>query len=127
MRPWKFVSLSIQSQIFLFAWLSVFPNVVWSHAVLIDSIPPHKATLDEAPKTFILKFNAALEHVITHVYLIDQNKDETTLEKVQESQADRIEVLVPPLSPGVYTILYKVLARDGHVTQGSILFTLRSP
>ena len=127
MRPWNVVSLTVQSQIFLFACLSVFPNVVWSHAVLIDSTPSHEATLDEAPQTILLKFNAALEHVITKVFLIDQNKDETTLEKVEESQADRIMVNVPSLSPGVYTILYKVLARDGHVTQGSIRFTLRDP
>ena len=127
MRPWNYVSLFIQSQVFLFVCMASFPNLAYSHAVLIDSTPLHKATLDEAPKTVILRFNAALEHVITHVYLIDQNKDETTLDKVEESQADRIVVEVPPLSPGVYTILYKVLARDGHVTEGSIRFTLRKP
>ena len=127
MRPWNCVSLTIPSQVFLFVCMASFPNLAHSHAVLIDSIPPHKATLDEAPKTAILKFNAALEHVITKVFLIDQNKEETTLEKVEESQADRIVVEVPPLSPGVYTILYKVLARDGHVTEGSIRFTLRQP
>ena len=125
MRPWNVVSLMIRSQIFLLAWLSVFPTVVWGHAVLIDSIPSHEATLDEAPQTILLQFNAALEHVITKVFLIDQNKEETTLEKVEESQVDRILVRVPSLSPGVYTVLYKVLARDGHVTQGSIRFTLR--
>ena len=125
MRPWKFMSLSIQWQILLFVWLPAFPNLAWCHAILIESVPPHEATLDKAPQTILLKFNAALEHVITQVYLIDRNKNETTLEKAEESKADRIIVRVPPLSPGVYTILYKVLARDGHVTQGSIRFTLR--
>ena len=127
MRPWNFVSLIIPSKILLIAWFLIFPHAVWSHAVLIDSIPIHEATLDEAPQTILLKFNAALEHVITKVFLINQNKEETTLEKVEESQADRIMVRVPSLSPGVYTVLYKVLARDGHVTEGSIRFTLRDP
>ena len=127
MRPWNFVSFIFQSQILLMAGLLIVPQVVWSHAILIDSVPSHDATLDEAPQTILLKFNAALEHVITKVFLIDQNKEETTLEKVEESQADRIKVRVPSLSPGVYTVLYKVLARDGHVTEGSIRFTLRDP
>ena len=125
MRPRHIMSLPIPWQIFLFVGMAAFPHLAWSHAILTESVPPHEATLDKAPQTVLLKFNAALEHVITQVYLIDQNKDETTLEKTEESKADRIIVRVPPLSPGVYTILYKVLARDGHVTQGSIRFTLR--
>ena len=98
-----------------------------SHAVLIESYPPHQATLHTSPDTVLLRFNAALEQVITQVYLIDPDKNETPLEKVDESQTDRIVVRVPPLSPGVYTILYKVLARDGHVTEGRVLFTLLGP
>ena len=105
----------------------VFPQFAWGHAVLIESDPPHEATLHKAPQTFLLRFNAALEQVITQVYLIDLNKNETPLEKVEDSKADQIVVRIPPLSPGVYTILYKVLARDGHVTEGKVLFTLLGP
>jgi methionine-rich copper-binding protein CopC len=107
--------------------MTAFPHLAWSHAILIESDPPHEATLQVAPETFLLRFNAALEQVITQVYLIDPDRNETPLEKVDESKTDRIVVRVPPLSPGVYTILYKVLARDGHVTEGRVLFTLLGP
>ena len=118
------MSRTIKCQIFLFMCMASFPHLAWSHAILVESIPPHEATLKKAPQTILLKFNAALEHVITQVYLINPNKNETALEKMEGSKADQILVRVPPLSPGVYTILYKVLARDGHVTEGTILFTL---
>ncbi len=107
--------------------MAAFPRDAWSHAVLIESDPPHQATLQAPPETFLLRFNAALEQVITQVYLIDPDKNETPLEKIDESKTDRIVVRVPPLDPGVYTILYKVLARDGHVTEGRVLFTLLGP
>jgi len=127
MKPWKLLVCFIQWQIVLCVGMAAFPHFAWSHAVLIESDPPHEATLHTAPETFLLRFNAALEQVITRVYLIDPDKNETPLEKVDESKADRIVVRVPPLSPGVYTILYKVLARDGHVTEGRVLFTLLGP
>lgn len=127
MKPWKLLVWFIQWQIVLFIGMTALPHLAWSHAVLIESDPPHEATLHVAPETFLLRFNAALEQVITQVYLIDPDKNETPLEKVDESKNDRIVVRVPPLSPGVYTILYKVLARDGHVTEGRVLFTLLGP
>lgn len=117
----------VQWQMMLSLGMMVLPPFAWSHAVLVESDPPHQATLHAAPETFLLRFNAALEQVITQVYLVDPDKNETPLEKIDESRTDRILVRVPPLSPGVYTIHYKVLARDGHVTEGRVLFTLIGP
>jgi methionine-rich copper-binding protein CopC len=127
MYPWKVLVGCFLGLTILFIEMAAFPPFAWSHAVLIESDPPHEATLQVAPETFLLRFNAALEQVITQVYLVDPDKNETPLEKVDESKTDRILVRVPPLSPGVYTIHYKVLARDGHVTEGRVLFTLLGP
>ena len=127
MKRWKFLDCFLSGQIVIFLGMAALPHFAWSHAVLIESDPPHEATLQAAPKTFLLRFNAALEQVITRVYLIDPDKNETPLEMIDESKIDRIVVRVPPLSPGVYTLLYKVLARDGHVTEGRVLFPLLGP
>ena len=127
MKLWKWLDGFLVLHIVLLVGMATFPPFAWSHAVLIESNPPHKATLHSSPKTFLLRFNAALEEGITQVYLIDPDKNETRLVKVDERKNDRIVVRVPPLSPGVYTILYKVLARDGHVTEGRVRFTLLGP
>lgn len=97
---------------------------VSAHAVLVESDPVHGAVLDESPPRVLLRFNAAIEQAVTRVDLLDVNKASTPLRTV-ESSIDRVIVALPRLSPGVYTVAYKVLARDGHVTEGFIRFTIR--
>ena len=118
------MTLSATLRAFAFLVVAAVPTSSWGHAVLIESIPPHQATLTASPQTVLLRFNAALERVMTHVYLMDHRKTRTPLDDVDESKPNEIVVHPPKLSPGVYTILYKVLARDGHVTEGSIRFTV---
>lgn len=100
------------------------PVLLGAHAVLIESNPPHGAVLRRPPDTITLRFNAMLERVITQVYLIDGKEHETPLQLVDDPHANQVTAKLPALAPGVYTIRYKVLARDGHVTEGTIRFTL---
>lgn len=95
-----------------------------AHAILVGSDPRHGAILDESPPRVLFRFNAGLEHAVTRIHLFDVNKNPTPLRTV-ESGIDRVIVELPRLSPGVYTVVYKVLARDGHVTEGFIRFTIR--
>lgn len=96
-----------------------------AHAVLVGSEPGHGAILDEPPRRVLLRFNAALEHAVTRLQLLDVNRVATPL-RAREAGVDRIVAVLPRLSPGVYTVVYKVLARDGHVTEGVIRFTIRA-
>jgi methionine-rich copper-binding protein CopC len=98
----------------------------WGHGVLIESSPPHGAVLEESPSVVSLRFNAALEPSISHVTLVDLNKHTQVLKMTDASTVERIVATVPPLLPGVYLVNYTVLATDGHVTEGSIRFTILS-
>ena len=97
---------------------------VSAHSILVESTPKHGATLTVAPQSLLLRFNAKIEPALTKVSLVNGTKQRTRLEVSTESTVDRIIVRVPPLEAGVYTVVYKVLAADGHVTQGSIRFTI---
>lgn len=99
-------------------------SVAGAHAILVGSDPVHGAVLDDPPQTVLLRFNAALEPAVTRVHLLDVEQARTPLRTV-ETGLDRVVLDLPPLSPGVYTVVYKVLARDGHVTEGFIRFTVR--
>ena len=96
----------------------------WGHGVLIESTPPHGALLKESPSVIALRFNAALEPSITHVTLVDLKEQKQALHITGASTVERIVATVPPLPPGVYHVNYQVLATDGHVTEGSIRFTI---
>lgn len=100
------------------------PGAVSAHAILVASAPPHEAVLDEPPLQATLRFNARLETAVTHVELSGTQGTATRL-KAGASSGNQLVVELPRLSPGVYTLRYKVLARDGHVTEGSIRFTIR--
>ena len=100
------------------------PVIVSAHSILIESTPKHGATLTVAPQSVSFRFNAKIEPALTKVSLVDNRKHKTPLEVSSDSTIDRIVVRVPPLGPGVYTVVYKVLATDGHITQGSIRFTI---
>ena len=98
----------------------------WGHGVLIESSPPHGAVLKESPSVVSLRFNAVLEPSITRVTLVDLKEHHQALKMTDASTVERIVATVPPLPPGVYLVNYTVLATDGHVTEGSIRFTILS-
>ncbi len=104
--------------------LLLCPLPSWSHAVLLQSNPPHGATLQDPPATVTLRFNVALEGIMTRLNLVDLHQHETSLPLTEGPQANQVIAELPPLSPGVYLVRYKVLARDGHISEGEIRFTV---
>lgn len=97
---------------------------VEAHSILLESVPAHGAKLSASPHTALLRFNARIEPALTRVSLVEGRQRRSALEISKESAVDRIIVPLPPLAPGVYTLAYKVLAIDGHVTKGLIQFTV---
>ena len=100
-----------------------FPTAL-SHGLLVESVPTHGSVLRAGPDRVVLHFNAILEPSITQVNLIDRREGFTPLGVTNASTTNTVVVKLPPLQPGVYNVRYKVLATDGHVTEGSIRFTV---
>ena len=77
-----------------------------------------------SPTQVVLRFNATLEPAITQVSLVDLQKVLTPLDVTDTSSVDTVVAQIPQLLPGVYNVQYKILATDGHVTEGFIRFTI---
>ena len=92
--------------------------------VLLESSPTHGSVLRASPDRVVLHFNAILEPSITQVNLVDLQEVLTPLGVTNASTMNSVVAKIPPLQPGVYNVQYKVLATDGHVTEGSIRFTI---
>lgn len=104
---------------------SLAPVSLAAHAIVVDSSPADRATLAAAPETLELRFNARLEKGLTRLTL--EGPDGASVPVADTADGDeRIEVRLPALAPGAYTLHYKVLATDGHATQGVLRFTLKS-
>ena len=56
--------------------------------------------------------------------LIDAQHTERPLSVAAGASAGELTVDVPALTPGIYGLRYRVLAADGHLTDGLLKFTV---
>ena len=98
-----------------------------AHAIVLESSPVHDAVLSQAPRQVTLRFNSRIEKRFTRVTLAvaDRAAVPVALPEPDDSATpDRLTIPLGPLGPGVYVLRYRVLAVDGHVTEGALRFTV---
>jgi methionine-rich copper-binding protein CopC len=112
------------------ALLLASPTPASSHAIVLESSPVHDAVLERAPAQVVLRFNSKIEKRFTRVTLAaaDQPPAPVALPRSDDPDApDRLVIPLHPLAPGVYVLRYRVLAVDGHITEGALRFTVGAP
>jgi methionine-rich copper-binding protein CopC len=103
------------------------PGRAQGHGIVIESTPRHEETV-AAPKKLVIRFNSRLEKRLCSVTLVGPQQNSVLLVR-QDTDAPPdtlIYPLPPDLKPGAYRAKWKVLAADGHVTEGAIAFTVQS-
>ena len=94
------------------------------HGIVIDSTPRHQETVT-APKRLVIRFNSRLEKKLCSVTLVGPQQGAVLLVRQEDDPApDTLVYPLPALKPGPYRAKWKVLAADGHVTEGAIVFTV---
>ena len=98
-----------------------------AHAIILESAPRHEESL-ASPKRLVLRFNSRLEKPLCSVQLVGpRQKTIALLRQDADAPADTLTYALPPLDPGAYQARWKVMAADGHVTEGVVLFTVTAP
>jgi methionine-rich copper-binding protein CopC len=112
----------------LWAALSLAPlSPASAHAIVLESSPTHDAVLARAPGQVTLRFNSKIEKRFTRLTLAagDQAPTPVALPDGEDAEPpDRLVIPLRPLGPGVYVLRYRVLAVDGHITEGALRFTV---
>ena len=117
----------------LLCWALVLasPRSGSPHAIVLESSPVHDAVLERGLRQVTLRFNSKIEKRFTRVTLAaaDQPPAAVALSESADDPAtpDRIVIPLRPLAPGVYVLRYRVLAVDGHITEGALRFTVGPP
>lgn len=97
-----------------------------AHAVVLESSPVPGATLARSPERVLLRFNSKLEKRLTRVTLTDGAGAAVAVpiatQGRQAAAPDRLVIPLRPLGPGTYVLRYRVLAVDGHITEGALRF-----
>jgi methionine-rich copper-binding protein CopC len=103
------------------------PRAASPHAIVLESSPTHDTVLPRAPQQVTLRFNSRIEKRFTRVTLAAGDKTPVAVAvPVGDAEAtpDRLTIPLQPLGPGVYVLRYRVLAVDGHITEGALRFTV---
>jgi hypothetical protein len=112
------------------ALLAQVPGNAGAHAIVLESEPAAGAKLAGAPARIYVRFNSKLEKRLSHVTLTAADGRPVPL-AVKADGSDKPDRIVLPLGsalrPGAYVIRYKVLAADGHITEGALRFTVLEP
>ena len=112
----------------VFIVFSLYGGSAFAHAKLVKSDPPHRATLNAAPKQIQLWFNEEIEGNFASISLLDAGGESVT-EKNPELVSDDLKSVVLPLPgivPGRYTVKFRVLSKDGHVVESEYSFTVKN-
>ncbi len=103
---------------------------VLAHAMLVKAEPPRRAQLTQPPAQVRLWFNEEVEKDYASLAVIHADKtDKAVSEAKPQVTADDPKSIVlplPQLSPGKYTVKFRVLSVDGHVVDSSYDFTVKS-
>ena len=99
----------------------------WGHAFPERSDPPAGATVTVAPALVRIWFDAALEPAFSSLRVQTARGQPIPHEEgqVDASNAALLTVHLPPLASGTYRVLWSVVARDGHRTEGTYTFTVQ--
>jgi len=105
------------------------PGLADAHALVIESRPPADAKLTEPPTEIYLRFNSKLEKRLSHATISTEKGKPVALPIAAggNERPDRLVLPLAPLSPGSYLVRYKVLAVDGHITEGILRFSVLEP
>lgn len=95
-----------------------------AHALVVESEPAGGAQLTRPPDLVRIRFNSKIEPRLSRLSLIGPDRSAAALPVQPDGGPDRLAARLPPLTPGAYAIRWRVLAADGHITEGTIRFTV---
>ncbi len=92
-----------------------------AHTHLIAASPAEGSTV-KAPERIVLGFSEAAR--LTALSVRREGGAEEKLSPLPSTVAKEVSVTAPPLTPGHYTVSWRVVSNDGHVMSGKLHFTV---
>ncbi len=123
----KYAARCVIVVIFSAICLFICPDDLLAHAYPDHADPKVGATVQAAPSVIRIWFDSDLEPVFSTIHVQDQSGKNVDKGDGRVDTADPtlLETSVPSLSSGSYRVLWDVVSRDGHRTNGSFLFNVK--
>jgi methionine-rich copper-binding protein CopC len=104
--------------------LLLLTTTAQAHAHLIDS-NPHEGSSGKAPEHIVLTFSESAR--VTALTLQRAGAEPQKLTPLPTTVGATVTFPLPKLSPGRYTLTWRVIADDGHISSGDLHFTVVEP
>ena len=107
--------------------MCVYAAPALAHSMLVKAEPPRRAVVAKPPAQVRLWFNEELEGEYASLVVLDAEKHPVTEIKPQLAPDDPKSIVLPlpELTPGKYSVKFRVLSVDGHVVESSFDFTVK--
>jgi copper transport protein len=100
----------------------------FAHLQLMASDPPHGSVLEQPPAYVRLTFSEPIEPALFALEIYDQARRRVDARDAHLPAGEPavLELGLPTLSVGTYTVTWRALSRDGHVLRGAYAFAVGS-
>jgi copper transport protein len=99
-----------------------------AHAILLRTEPSPQTTVKQSPTAVKLHFSEAVEAAFGAVRLFDVDGHRVDSGKLSRADGDKeVDLPVPHLKDGSYTLTWRVVSADGHPVHGGFSFYVGAP
>jgi methionine-rich copper-binding protein CopC len=96
------------------------------HAFVDASVPADRSTVREAPREVTVRFTESVELEFSRITVKSGAGETVSTGPIRQPAGNTLTVGLKALGPGSYTIEWRVLSVDTHVTDGVLRFTIGS-
>lgn len=98
------------------------PRVAAAHAVITSAQPEHGSTIRPGAVAITLSYNARIDRARSQLTLMSPSGHATALRLREDSTVSVLRADATVDQPGQWRLRWQVLAADGHITRGDVLF-----
>src|SRR5262245_54566009 len=109
-------------------WLCA--GMVSAHSLVRSTDPKAGSTVKRAPSAVVIRFNEAVELAFGGIQVLEPDRRRVDAGKTRYGSSDRKAIrvgLAPELANGRYTVVWRIVAADGHPRNGRFSFRLDQP
>ena len=105
--------------------LQVIAGNAWAHAMLESAVPAVGTTVMVAPREVVLAFSEGVEPAFSTITVQDGSGARVDAGRAHPG-ADRLHlaIAVQALTPGTYSVRWRVVSVDTHRTEGDFRFVV---
>jgi methionine-rich copper-binding protein CopC len=96
----------------------------FAHAILLEAVPAGNSKVSGPNVPIKLRYNVRIDKDRSRLIMVSPGGTQQTLVIEKESPVDTLASEAKGLAAGEYRLRWQVLASDGHITRGEVLFSV---